>query len=177
MALSDHLHACSGEGLRHIPAGTRFDVLDFRYTGRGADNRWNESGQPTLYLAGDEGVLIAEWGRHFATNRSPTLEQTAVERQVYRLSLNVDHVIDLRRQAVWAEISLDNAPSCFADIGIARATANFIRSTTAAQGLVVPSLGFLDDLDRWCLVLFLDKLPEPGRFVASVAPRGRLRRG
>jgi len=177
MPLGAHLHAWSGDALRHIPAGARFDVLDFRYAGRGAENRWNEPGQSTLYLAGDEGVLIAEWGRHFASDRTPRLRQSVVERQVFRLSLTVDHVIDLRTQAVWQELSLDNAPYCFADVGIARATATFIRRTTIAQGMVVPSMGFLDDLDRWCLVLFLDKLPKPGRFIASVAACGPLRRG
>lgn len=69
MALSAHLRSWSGTALRHIPAGVRFDVLDFRFAGRGADNRWNKPGHPTLYLAGDEGVIIAERGRRFAVNR------------------------------------------------------------------------------------------------------------
>ena len=62
MTLAGHLQRFAGSALRHIPAGSPFDVLDFRYAGRAADNRWNEPGYPTLYLAGDEGVVIAEWG-------------------------------------------------------------------------------------------------------------------
>ena len=65
MHLSAHLAGWSGDAYRHIPKTSPFDVLDFRFAGLGADNRWNTPGQPTLYLAGDEGVLIAEWGRHF----------------------------------------------------------------------------------------------------------------
>jgi hypothetical protein len=41
----------------------------------------------------------------------------------------------------------------------ARATARFLRLTTSAEGLLVPSVAFLDDPSRWNRVLFLDKLP------------------
>jgi hypothetical protein len=47
----------------------------------------------------------------------------------------------------------------FFDRGVARATARFLRLTTSAEGLLVPSVAFLDDLSRRDLVLFLDKLP------------------
>lgn len=177
MPLGAHLARWSGEALRHIPAGARYDVLDFRFAGLGADNRWNERGQPTLYLAGDDGVLIAEWGRHFAVNRAPELEKKTVERRVFRLTLSFDAVLDLRQAAVWDELSLENAPFCFLDIKIARATANFIRASTDAQGILVPSIGFLDQLERWCLVLFLEKLPDPKEFITAVTPKGPLRRG
>jgi RES domain-containing protein len=163
---------------RHIPAGSPFGVLDFRFAGRAAENRWNEPGQPTLYLAGDEGVLIAEWGRHFATQRSAQLRQMTVERSTFSLELSIDHVLDLRREEVCRSLSIENAPYCFVEMEIARATAHFIRRTTEAQALLVPSMGFLDDLERWCLVAFLEKLPsDPRRFISSVTPRGPLRWG
>lgn len=176
MALNAHLRSWSGEALRHVSAGARFGVLDFRYAGRGADNRWNEPGEPTLYLASDMGVAIAEFGRHFAVNRTPGLGQETIERTVYRLSLGVERVLDLRRPDVYGDLPLEDAPNCFLSIPIARATAHFIRSTTDAQGLLVPSVAFLDNLDRWCLVLFLDKLsPDPDGFISSVAVEGPLR--
>jgi RES domain-containing protein len=178
MTLAGYLQRWSGSALRHIPAESPYDVLDFRFAGRGADNRWNASGSPTLYLAGDEGVLIAEWGRHFATNRSTQLQQLTVERRAFRLDLAIDRVLDVRNDAVCHALSLDNAPACFADIDVARATAHFVRRTTDAQALLAPSMGFLDDLDRWCLVLFLEKLPpDPRSFIASVTPCGPLRWG
>ena len=177
MSLNALLRPWSGDAFRHIPAGARYDVLDFSFAGRSAENRWNEPGHPTLYLAGDEGLLIAEWGRHFAVSRSPELQGMTLERAVYRLTLAFDHVLDLRSPEVWALLSLETAPSCFADIGVARATAHFVRRTTAAQALLVPSIGFLDQLDRWCLVLFLEKLPEPTEFVGAVTPVGPLRWG
>jgi RES domain-containing protein len=178
MTLAGHLKRWSGAALRHIPADSPFDVLDFRYAGRGADNRWNEPGSPTLYLAGDEGVLIAEWGRHFETNRTAQLQQMTVERNVFSVELSIDYVLDLRNEDVWNSLPIDDAPYCFADIDFARATARFVRSTTEAQALLVPSLGFLDDLERWCLVAFLEKLPlDPRSFISSVTPCGPLRWG
>ena len=178
MALSDHLQPWSGVAWRHIPADSPYDVLDFRFAGRSAENRWNEQGAPTLYLAGDEGVLVAEWGRHFQTDRSARLQQTTVERSTYSLEVTIDHVLDLRSAKICHALSLDNAPHCFADLGIARATANFIRNTTVAQALLVPSLAFLYDLNRCCLVVFLEKLlPDPHTFVVTVSPRGPLHWG
>ena len=177
MPLSAHLTRWSGDAYRHIPAGSPFGVLDVRFAGRSAEHRWNEPGQPTLYLAGDEGVLIAEWGRHFAVNRTLELQRHTVERAVFRLRLTLDHILDLRQRAVWNELSLNDAPNCFLDPAVARATATFVRATTEAQGIIVPSVCFLDQLDRWCLVIFLEKLPDPGAFISDVAPIGPLRRG
>jgi RES domain-containing protein len=178
MTLSGHLERWSGDALRHIPACSSIDFLDFRYAGRGSDNRWNEPGSPTLYLAGDEGVLIAEWGRHFENKRTAQLQQMTVERSTFSLELSIDSVLDLRSEEVCNSLPLDNAPYCFADIHVARATANFVRRTTEAQALLAPSMGFLDDLERWCLVAFLEKLPpDPRSFISSVTPRGPLRWG
>lgn len=178
MPLAGHLRRFAGAALRHIPAGSPFDVLDFRYAGRAADNRWNEPGHRTLYLAGDEGVLIAEWGRHFVMHRTTQLQQMTVERNVFSLELSIDAVLDLRSEEVCQALPIDNAPYCFADITVARATAHFVRGTTKAQALLVPSMGFLDDLERWCLVVFLEKLPpDPRSFISAVTPRGPLRWG
>ena len=177
MPLNAHLSGWSGDAYRHIPYASPFDVLDFRFAGLGADNRWNAPGQPTLYLAGDEGVLIAEWGRHFSVNRTPALQQKTVERSMYRLHLALDAVLDLRDEAVCRAFSLEDAPLCFLDRELARAVATFIRVSTTAQGMLVPSVSFLDQPDRWCLVIFLDKLPDPRTFISSVTPCGLLRHG
>ena len=57
----------------------------------------------------------------------------------------------------------------FLDRVVCRATAGFIRATTPAQAIRVPSVAFLDDPRRWVLVLFLEKLPpEPRSFIRSV---------
>lgn len=43
---------------------------------------------------------------------------------------------------------------------IARATANFLRNTTSIQAIFVPSVTFMDDISKWCLVIFLEKLKD-----------------
>lgn len=178
MPLGEHLKPWPGAALRHIPAGSPYDVLDFRFAGQGADNRWNEPGSPTLSLAGDEGVLIAEWGRHFEVNRAPRLHALTVQRSIYALELSLESVLGLRDSGVCHALSLDDAPACFLDREFAPATAHVVRCTTDAQGLLVPSLGFLDDRERWCLAVFLEKLPpDPKGFIAAVTPCGELRRG
>ncbi len=176
-SLDAHLTPWTGTALRHLPANSPFDVLDFRFAGMGAENRWNALGHPTLYLAGDEGVLIAEWGRHFAHNRTPALRGLTVERTVYALSLSLAALLDLRDPDGVASLSLEDAPRCFLDREIARATAHFLRTTTPAQAMLVPSMAFLDDLARWCLVVFLEKMPGPAGFVADVTPHGPVRWG
>ncbi len=174
--LQDHLRTWAGSAFRHLPRDASFDVLDFRWAGRAATNRWNERGEPTLYLAGDVGVVVAEFARHMTGDRPPALTPDTIERTVYRLELALEAVIDLRIPAVWSTLSLDTAPHCFLDIQTARATARFLRATTSAQGILVPSVAFLDNLDRWCLVLFLEKLShDPSTFISSVAIEGPLR--
>lgn len=165
----------SGVGYRHLPSGAGYDILDFRFAGLSADNRWNIPGEPTLYLAGDIGVTIAEFGRHFEENRTPGLAARTVNRTIYRLDILVEQLIDLRQAPVWAALSLMNAPFCFTDRAVARATARYLRHTTPAQALLVPSIALLDQLDRWVLVLFLEKLPaDPRRFIRNVAIEGPL---
>lgn len=168
----------SGHAFRHIPAGSPHGVLDFRFAGKAADNRWNQPGEPTLYLASDRAVALAEFARHFREERSLQLGQGAVERAVFRLSITVDALIDLSDSKVQHALPLKNAPRCFLDKQLARATANFLRHTTAAQALRVPSMAFLDARDRWILVLFLEKLPaEQQRFITAVEASGTFRVG
>jgi len=145
--------------------------------GLGKLNRWNVPGEPTLYLAGDEGVLITEWGRHFNTNRPPELAAMAEERKVLRFGVSLDAVLDLRDPRILKELSLDDAPACFLDRTLARATARFIRTLTPAQGILAQPVTFLDQSERWSLVLFLEKLHEPRTFITSVSDFGPLKRG
>lgn len=177
MAIEQHLRPWSGIAYRHVSANRTYDPLDFRLAGLGKLNRWNRPGEPTLYLAGDEGVLITEWGRHFSINRPAELAVNAEERIVLRFGVSLDAVIDLRHPDVLKELSLDDAPNCFLDRDLARATARFVRTVTPAQGILVPSITFLDQPNRWSLVLFLEKLQESERFITSVTDFGPLKRG
>jgi RES domain-containing protein len=176
VSLNARLYPWTGVGYRHLPSDIPADgVLDFSYLGLSRTNRWSSYGEKTLYLAGDMGVAVSEWGRYLDIGRTPSLGRQAATRMAYRLDVVVDRVLDLRDPEVWSDLSLTNAPACFLQIEIARATAHFIRRTTDAQGLFVPSVAMRDKLDRWNLVLFVEKLPEdPARFITRVAVAGPM---
>ncbi|MBA2276714.1 MAG: RES domain-containing protein [Chloroflexia bacterium] len=165
-----------GAAYRHIRAGADRDPLDFMFAGAFARNRWNVPRDPTLYLAGDLGVLIAEWGRQLSSAVDPEAPASTVARDVSRFQLRLEAVIDVRDPAVTAALGRPDAPHCFLDREIARSTARYLRETTPAQALLVPSIAFLDDLTRWNLVVFLDKLPaDPHQWVHRIEPLGPLR--
>ncbi len=104
-------------------------------------------------------MAIAELARHLDTNRDRTLAPALVERRLYDITVAIDAALDLRDPRVTGILSLQDAPTCFLDLAIARATATFLRATTPARALIVPSVAFLDDPTRWIAVLFLEKLP------------------
>jgi RES domain-containing protein len=157
-ALTASLTPWIGTAYRHINA-MRSGVLDFAHVGLYSKNRWNVPSEPTLYLAGDIGVAVAEWGRRFPTTFSDNAMRPAV-RDVYRLHLRLDAVLDLRSPDATMELGLSGAPEAFRDVDVARSAATLVRGTSRAQAMIVPSIAFLDDLTRWNLVVYLDKLPD-----------------
>jgi RES domain-containing protein len=177
MSLQDYLKSWSGYAVRHIPVPDNperpYDIYDFSYCGKNNENRWNVAGEPTLYLAKEKDVALAEYARHFKIDRTPPLAGKTRHRLVYRFQVYLDYVLDLTQIEVCRELSLQNAPDCFKNKTCARATAHFIRNTTPCCAIIVPSLAFLDNLEQWCLVLFLEKLPaNPRHFLPSVVPDG-----
>jgi RES domain-containing protein len=149
----------AGTAIRHIPATSPFDVLDTRFAGLAADNRWNEPGEPTFYLAGDLAVALAEYARHLRLDVGTSGAPPVHDRAVYEVDVRLEALLDLRDPQVRSAMGLHGGVRRFLDRGTAQATAHFIRRTTAAQGLLVPSIAFLDDPTRWNLVVFLEKLP------------------
>ena len=153
------LHPWRGTAIRHIPAGSPYDVLDTRFAGLAGDNRWNEAGEPTFYLAGDIGVALAEYARHLREDIGFSGTPPVYERAVYQVDVQLAAILDLRDTHVRSAIGLHGGLRRFLDREAARATARFLRRTTSAEGLLVPSVAFLDEPSRWNLVVFLDKLP------------------
>jgi RES domain-containing protein len=175
MSLQSHIQSWSGYAVRHIPdtPGKTYNIYDFSYCGKSNENRWNVAGESTLYLAKEKDVALAEYARHFQVDRTPGLAAKTYQRKVYRFQVKLEAILDLRNANVWTELSLVNAPDCFKDKAIARATAHFIRNTTTVQAILVPSISFLDDMEQWCLVMFLEKLPSnPHHFLPSVQEDG-----
>lgn len=158
--IDDLVTSWIGGGYRHINAESNRDILDFSYAGQFPDNRWNAPGQPALYFAGDIGVAIAEWGRRFPVSFDTDALKPAT-RDVYRLQFRFDAVLDLRNPEIIRQLHIPDAPTAFRDKLMTRSLATQIRHSTRAQAMLVPSIAFLDDLTRWNLVVFLDKMPEP----------------
>jgi len=175
MPLQAHIFSWTGYAVRHIPdtPSKSYDIYDFRYCSKSNENRWNIAGESTLYLAREKNVALAEYARHFKVDRTLGLATQVYRRKVFRFQVELEYVLDLTTKEVWGELSLLNAPDCFKNKAIARSTAQFIRNTTLTQAIIVPSVAFLDDLEQWCLVLFLEKLqPNPRKFLPSVEPDG-----
>jgi RES domain-containing protein len=175
VALADLFHPWASRAYRHIVDGARYQVLDLRWAGRGLDHRWNEPGEPTLYLAGDPRVVLVEFARHYEHDRAPGAGRGTKPRRLYSLRVQVDRMLDLREPAAWSALVLSNAPYCFLERPTCRAIARYLRTATTAQGLLVPSVALLDDLERWVAVLFLERLPaEPSRYLTDVQDEGLL---
>ena len=176
MPLSSFIKPWKGSVIRHLPAlpGKRQpDPLNFNYCGKSNENRWNVSGEPTLYLASEKDVALAEFARHFESARTPALLKQIYKRKVYRFKIELDYTLDLCNPSICKQFSLTDAPMCFMDIKIARATATFLRNTTSIQAIFVPSMAFMDDASKWCLVIFLEKLqPNYSNFFKEVQPDG-----
>ncbi len=178
MALSDFLQSWQGFALRHIPDGSPYGVLDFRFSSRAKGNRWNVEGQPTLYLASEKDVALGEYARHLKIDRSGELTAQTQSRRVWRLELTLDLIIDLRTPQLWQELSLQNPPFCFLDIEQARAVAQLVRKTTTAKAILLPSMAFLDKPECWVMAVFLEKLlsdplhGDSSHFILSVTDDG-----
>jgi RES domain-containing protein len=168
--LADHIVGWSGTAYRHIPADAGYDIRDLRYAGRRSDGRWHWQGQPTLYLASDAAVAVAEFARHLAVDRGGALQPA--RRAVYEIGVRLERSVDLRHRAVLRLIGRDDAPECWLDERIARAVATFFRDALRVQGLLVPSVAHLDDAARFNVVCFLENLPANPR---GFLPRARRR--
>lgn len=160
MNIAEYIKPWIGYALRHIPDIETADVRDFKYCALSKTNRWNSMGEPTLYLAKDKSVAIGEFSRHFSEDRSPKLATRIHRRQIWKFSVELNKTIDLCNLETCEALSLADPPNCFSNIQIARSTATFLRNALKIEAIFVPSMVFMDDLSKWCLVVFLENLPE-----------------
>jgi RES domain-containing protein len=163
-----------GSGYRHIRQGGSQNILDFQFAGMGIDNRWNKQGSPTLYLAGDRGVVVAEWGRHLGIEYAPDTPMIA-QRTVFRLTIRLDSAMDLRAELNVEALGVTWSPTWFLDGEMTLGLAERIREESTAQAIIVPSIAFVDDLTRWNLVVFLKKVPaDTKKWTVKTESIGRL---
>jgi RES domain-containing protein len=127
------------------PAGARLDVSRLPST---EANRWSRQGEPTIYLAGDPGVALAELGRHWEEQRG--------EVAIWSLHLALRAAADLRDPATRAILDVPDDPRWILDQDRCHALASRLRWGGTHDGMIVPSAAFLDDPSRWNAVVFAD---------------------
>jgi RES domain-containing protein len=130
---------CSG------PASTDLDVASLVST---AGNRWSAAGDPTVYLAGDTGVAMAEVGRHWP--------QDAGRMCLWQVRLELAAALDLRDPRVRSSAGVPEDPRWFLDRSRCQGLAGRCREA-GLDGVIVPSVAFLDDMGRWNVVVFADR--------------------
>lgn len=175
MSLTAYIKSWDGYAVRHIPdiAGNR--VYDFSYCALARNNRWKVQGEPTLYLAKDKAVATDEFARHFSENRSQALAEKIQRRQIWRFKVRLNRTLNLCDLKVCKALSLTDAPYCFEDKRVSRSTANFLRNSLKVDAIFVPSMVFLDDLSKWCLVIFLENLPQnPTEYLPETQKHGHI---
>jgi RES domain-containing protein len=130
-------------------------------------NRWSRPGEPTIYLGSDTSVALAEFARHLEPD-SPVVGG------LWTVDVLLDRIVDLRNVDVRADAALPEDPRWLLDRERCRSLAAAFR-VRGAQGLIVPSVAFLDQRERWNLVVFADRLENLERLIAQPRRLASLR--
>jgi RES domain-containing protein len=115
-------------------------------------NRWSADGEPTIYLASDDGVALAELARHLSSDNVPA--------RAWGVGVSLAAVVDLSNDAAGPPTWVLNHQRC-------REIARAIREAGDVEAIVVPSVPFLDDPSRWNLVIFVERLRKPVSLVVA----------
>jgi RES domain-containing protein len=129
-------------------------------------NRWSGPGEPTIYLAGDPGVALAELGRHW--------EEQEGNIALWSADLSLAAAADLRDPRLRATLGLPSDPTWLLDAERCRMVAARLRSDGRHDGLIVPSVAFMDAGTRWNAVVFVECHPADLADVVRVRARDVL---
>ncbi len=149
---------CRGDD---VPSSSASDLISDK------PNRWNGEGEPTVYVSGDPALALVESGRH--------PDDLKTHARLVEVDLHVERMIDLRDDVVRKTLDLPDDPTWILDRGRTRAVAQAVRSSGAADGLLVPSAGALDQPDRWNAVVFADDRTTVAGVVGAPRPSGEVR--
>jgi hypothetical protein len=141
----------------------------------GENDRWHRRDEPTVYLALDPGVAVAEAGRHLEPTPPPDEQSGGACHRILRIAVDAADLVDLRDPVTRVAVGASDAPFGFLDRERTRSLAGDLRSTTHARGMIVPSVAFLDDPSRANLVLFMDgREDELGEIIGEWREIGRI---
>jgi RES domain-containing protein len=114
-------------------------------------NRWSAPGEPTICLAGDVAVALAELARHL------TPDEMATAARVWTVEVHADAIADLRREPVRVGLPDWDDRRWVNDIERCRRLGQEVRHA-GAHGMIVPSAAFPDRPERHNLVLFAENV-------------------
>ena len=135
----------------HSPADRPFSYAALARTDDGRD-RWGGPGLRSVYLASDPAVAIAEYARH----RDPAAP--ADRRRICAFRLGAVRLLDVRDDEAAQVLGVPLGPTAFLDRERARRIGRAIRAAGLCQGLIVPSMAFLERPERFNIVLFVEQL-------------------
>lgn len=164
MSLRRFLAPWTGDLLRHRPRGSTRSVVDDRYLGQSATNRWSALGVRAYDFARDPGVVAAEHARHLAAEL-PTGATERIAREVFQLHASLDRVLDLTDPRVIEAMGAEALERWILDIRRTQAASSYLLThIPGLQGLIVPSVAFLDDLSWSNVVVFRDAIDPAEAF-------------
>jgi RES domain-containing protein len=150
-----------------VCSGPVVERLDVDRIVSSSGNRWSADGEPTLYLAGDAGIALAEVGRHWSPDDGPS--------RLWQVRVDLAAAIDLRDEATRTAVGVPTDPGWFLDRERCQEVGSRLRGLPRCDGLIVPSVAFLDDRSRWNAVVFIDRLTVPlGQAVRPLQPTHEL---
>ena len=154
----------SGLAYRTI-AGTKLPGIDDLISD-GDGERFSDGSQPTVYLATDAGVALAEMARRLAVGLDEPIETTP--HTLVRMRARVEGVADIRDTFTLRALGLPGGPIDLLDRGAARGLGARLREVPGCRGLLAPSMAMLDQPKRGNLVIFAELLP--GRLESVLWP-------
>ena len=166
--MADLARPWSGELLRHRPRASTRSVLDDTYLGMAGDNRWSALGLLAYYFALDVGVLVAEHARHIEADL-PGTHGDRLERSVFRVPVELEVVLDLTDPAVVGAMGAGAINAWILDLRATQAAASHLLSQVRGlQGLIVPSVAFLDQHARFNIVVYRDTIDVATAFGSPI---------
>lgn len=141
-------------------------MLDETHLGLATDNRWSALRVRAYYFASDLGLVVAEHARHIAVD-VPGGRVDRIERSVFRVPIDLDRVLTLTDPAVVAAMGAAPINSWILDLGATQAAANhLLAQVPGLEAIVVPSVAFLDQHDRFNVVVYRDAIDLSSAFSA-----------
>lgn len=166
--MSDLVTPWSGEPTRHRAA--REPLLEPGVAPTRGDARWSLPGRPALYLPSDIGTIAGE----YAAGAEGQGGSDWTERELYRIPLRLERLLDLSDPAVAAAAGAGQVEDWLADDGAVRRTAGrLLARLPGLQALLVPSSAFVDRHDRYAVVVYPDAL-DPLLAFGPPVPIGRI---